>query len=70
MLVKASKKALLAAGKGYVTTLGKSAQKEIQKGEPKTHDLLASKDYNRRESVTHHRRKSVVFKGELLLPNK
>ena len=65
-LLRASKRALIVSGKGYVSTLGKGARKEIQASEPETHELLASKTYDKRQSVDHHRRKSVVFKGSLV----
>ena len=61
-LLRASKRALLAAGKGYITTLGKGTRKEILEKE-KLADSQGTKDYALpKNAKPSQRRKSVIFK--------
>ena len=61
-LLRASKRALLAAGKGYISSLGKGTRKEIIDKEKKAF-ATTPKDYALpKDAKLSQRRKSVVFK--------
>ena len=61
-LLRASKRALLAAGKGYITSLGKGTKKEILDKEKLAFSGVP-KDYALpKDAKLSQRRKSVVFK--------